>query len=364
MHESLHSPSPHPSPASGGGSRPSPLQRFASYAAAIACALLSVPAASAQTVEEFYRGKTLNLIVFTSPGGANDAMARLVAQHIGKHIPGRPIVAVQNMSGAGGLRAANYLYRVAAKDGTVLGTINRPTAFAPLEGVKEAEFDPLKYNWLGSAARDILIGVTWHTSPVKTLADALTTEVTVGADAPTADLGRLPLALNATVGTKFKVVFGYPGGTEVLLAMERGELGGRVGWSYDSVVAQRNEWLKEKKINFILQAGFRKDPRLPDVPSVIDHAKSDIDRQVMELMFLSYEMSRPYLLPPDVPADRVRAMQQAFMATMTDPAFVADAEKAQAPIDAITGDEIMALIKKGYGMPPAVIERARAIIAR
>ena len=319
--------------------------------------------ASGQTVEDFYRGKVLNLIVFTSPGGANDAMARLIALHIGRHIPGRPTVTVQNMSGAGGLRAANFLYKVAPKDGTVFGTINRPTAFAPLEGVKEAEFDPLKYNWLGSAAKDILIGVTWHTSPVKTLKDAQSMEVTVGADAPTADLGRLPLALNATAGTKFKVVFGYPGGTDVLLAMERGEIGGRVGWSYDSVLSQRSAWLTEKKINFILQAGLTRDPRLPDTPSVIDFAKSDIDRQVMELMFLSYEMSRPYLLPPDVPADRVNAMQQAFAETMKDEAFLADAQKVQMPIDFISGRQLTDLIKKGYAAPQPVVERMRAILA-
>src|SRR5262249_37555722 len=153
-------------------------------------------------------------------------------------------VTVQNMTGAGGLRAANYLYKVAPKDGTVLGTVNRPTAFAPLDGVKEADFDATKFNWLGSAAKDILIGVTWHNSAVKTLKDAQQIEVSVGADAPTADLGRLPLAFNALAGTKFKIVFGYAGGTEINLAMERGELDGRVGWSYDSVVAQRPEWIK------------------------------------------------------------------------------------------------------------------------
>ena len=305
----------------------------------------------------------LNMIVFTSPGGANDAMARLIAQHIGRHIPGRPNVSVQNMSGAGGLRAANYLYKVAPRDGTVLGTVNRPSAFAPLEGVKEAEFDPLKYNWLGSAAKDILIGVTWHTSPVKTLRDAQTTEVTIGADGPSADLGRLPLAINATVGTKFKMVFGYSGGTDVLLAMERGEIGGRVGWSYDSVLAQRAEWLKDKKINFLFQAGLTRDPRLPETPSVIDYAKSDLDRRVLELMFLSYEMSRPYLLPPDVPADRVAAMKAAFAETLRDEAFLADARKVQLPIDYITGEQVMDLIRRAYAAPPAVVERMRAILA-
>ena len=333
------------------------------YSLAAAILASATGAAAAQSVEEFYRGKMLNMIVFTSPGGANDAMARLIAQHIGRHIPGRPNISVQNMSGAGGLRAANYLYKVAPRDGTVLGTINRPSAFAPLEGVKEADFDPLKYNWLGSAAKDILIGVTWHTSPVKTLQDAQTTEVTIGADGPTADLGRLPLAINATVGTKFKMVFGYPGGTDVLLAMERGEIGGRVGWSYDSVLAQRAEWLKDKKINFLFQAGLTRDPRLPETPSVIDYAKSDLDRQVLQLMFLSYEMSRPYLLPPEVPADRVVAMKAAFAETLRDEAFLADARKAQLPIDYITGEQVIDLIRRAYAAPPAVVERMGAILA-
>jgi tripartite-type tricarboxylate transporter receptor subunit TctC len=339
------------------------LRRVIRYGLAAAILASGAGAAAAQSVEEFYRGKVLNMIVFTSPGGANDAMARLIAQHIGRHIPGRPNISVQNMSGAGGLRAANYLYKVAPRDGTVLGTINRPTAFAPLEGVKEAEFDPLKYNWLGSAAKDILIGVTWHTSPVKTLRDAQTTEVTIGADGPSADLGRLPLAINATVGTKFKMVFGYPGGTDVLLAMERGEIGGRVGWSYDSVLAQRAEWLKDKKINFLLQAGLTRDPRLPETPSIIDYAKSDIDRQVLELMFLSYEMSRPYLLPPDVPPDRVVAMKAAFAETMRDEAFLADARKVPMPIDYISGEQVVDLIRRAYAASPAVVERMRAILA-
>jgi tripartite-type tricarboxylate transporter receptor subunit TctC len=339
------------------------LRRMVRYGLIAAILASGTGMAAAQSVEEFYRGKMLNMIVFTSPGGANDAMARLISQHIGRHIPGRPNISVQNMSGAGGLRAANYLYKVAPRDGTVLGTINRPTAFAPLEGVKEAEFDPLKYNWLGSAAKDILIGVTWHTSPVKTLRDAQTTEVTIGADGPSADLGRLPLAINATVGTKFKMVFGYPGGTDVLLAMERGEIGGRVGWSYDSVLAQRAEWLKEKKINFLLQAGLTRDPRLPETPSVIDYAKSDIDRQVLELMFLSYEMSRPYLLPPDVPADRVGAMKAAFAETMRDEAFLADARKVPMPIDYITGEQVIDLIRRAYAAPPRVVERMRGILA-
>jgi tripartite-type tricarboxylate transporter receptor subunit TctC len=334
--------------------------RFALTAAILAS---GASEAAAQSVEEFYRGKMLNMIVFTSPGGANDAMARLIAQHIGRHIPGRPNVSVQNMTGAGGLRAANYLYKIAPRDGTVLGTINRPTAFAPLEGVKEADFDPLKYNWLGSAAKDILIGVTWHTSPVKTLRDAQSTEVTIGADGPTADLGRLPLAINATVGTKFKMVFGYTGGTDVLLAMERGEIGGRVGWSYDSVLAQRTEWLKDKKINFLFQAGLTRDARLPEAPSVIDYAKSDLDRQVLELMFLSYEMSRPYLLPPDVPADRVLAMKGAFAETLRDEAFLADARKVQLPIDYITGEQVIDLIHRAYAAPAAVVERMAAILA-
>lgn len=338
------------------------LRRVIRYGLAAALLAGGAGVAAAQSVEEFYRGKVLNMIVFTSPGGANDAMARLIAQHIGRHIPGRPNISVQNMSGAGGLRAANYLYKVAPRDGTVLGTINRPTAFAPLEGVKEAEFDPLKYNWLGSAAKDILIGVTWHTSPVKTLRDAQTTEVTIGADGPSADLGRLPLAINATVGTKFKMVFGYPGGTDVLLAMERGEIGGRVGWSYDSVLAQRAEWLKDKKINFLLQAGLTRDPRLPETPSIIDYAKSDIDRQVLELMFLSYEMSRPYLLPPDVPTDRVGAMKAAFAETMRDEAFLADARKVPMPIDYISGEQVVDLIRRAYAAPPAVVERMRAIL--
>jgi tripartite-type tricarboxylate transporter receptor subunit TctC len=314
-------------------------------------------------VDSFYRGKTLTLVVFGSPGAANDVMARLVAQHMPTHIPGHPAITIKYMPGAGGTIAANYLYNVAAKDGTVFGTLNRATLFAPLEGAKGTEFDALKYVWIGSAAKDVMMGVTWHTSRVKTFEDAQRIAATIGSTGPTADLGRMPVILNATTGTKFNVIHGYRGAMDVLIAMERGEVEGRIAWSYDSILAQRPAWVKEHKINLILQGGLAKDPRIPEVPLAIDYARSPLDRQVLEFVFLPYEMSRPYVLPPGVPEDRVKALTKAFGQTMADADFLADAKASKTEVNPISGEAVAALIRKGYAMPASVLARVKAILS-
>ena len=334
---------------------------LALWAALAAC--LAPLAGSAQSVESFYKGKSITLIVFTGPGGGNDIVARLLAAHMPRHIPGNPSIVVKSMLGGGGIVATNHLYNSAPKDGTEFGTINRPNAFDPLFGLPNTQFDPLKFNWIGSEGKEALLGVSWGTSPVKTLMDATKEELTVGADAPGADLSRMPLALNAAVGTKFKVIIGYASGNDILLAMERGEVGGRIGLGYDSLVSTRPNWLKDHSINILVHMGIKHDPRIPDVPLAVDFARTPLDRQVLELVFAPLEMSRPYLLPPGVPEDRVRAIRDAFKATMTDPQFVAAANQASMSIDPIYADEILALIKRAYSLPPEVIARAKAIYA-
>src|SRR4051812_5684760 len=251
------------------------------------CAMLPANAGSAggEFVGAFFSGKTVAGGGFTGPGGGNDIVARLIAQHMGRHIPGNPAMVVKGVLGGGGIVLTNHLYNTAPKDGTEFGTINRPNAFDPLFGLPNTHFDPLQFNWIGSEGKEALLGVSWKSSPAKTLLDATKQELTVGADAPGADLSRMPLALNAAVGTKFKVIIGYPSGNEILLAMERGEVGGRVGLGYDSLMSTRPDWVKNHEINLLVHMGVHHDPRIPDVPLAIDYAKTPLDRQVLELVF-------------------------------------------------------------------------------
>lgn len=339
-----------------------PIRHMTVLAGTLAASLALVGSAvQAQSVESFYRGKTLTLIVFTSSGGTSDAVARMVAEAMPKHIPGNPTIIVKNMVGGGGMVAANYLYNVAPRDGTVFGTLNRPTPFAPLLDLPNVKFDSRKFNWIGSEGKDVMLGVSWFTSGVKTLKDAQEKELMVGSDGPTTDLAQIPLGLNATTGTKFKVVYGYSGGSEVLLAMERGELGGRIGWTYDSLFSIHPDWVREHKINLLLQAGLKRDPRIPDVPLALDYARTPLERSVLELFFTAFEISRPYVLPPEVPPARMQALRDAFWATMKDPDFIAASQKAHLDVAATDAAEVVRLIDRIYAMPPDVIVRAKEV---
>jgi tripartite-type tricarboxylate transporter receptor subunit TctC len=321
----------------------------------------AIASAHAETVAEFYRGKAVTLVDYSS-GGGNDVLAHLIAAHIKKFIPGNPTVIVKSIIGAAGVQEANYLYSTAPKDGTVFGTLNRGIAFAKLFGATAAQFDPLRFNWIGNTTRDVLLGASWQTSPVKTIADARKTELIVGATAPDGETAQVPMALNATTGTKFKVVYGYSGGSEILIAMERGEIGGRLSWTYESLVSTNPDWLRDGKINILFQSGKTADPRLPTVPLALDYAKGPMERRVLELIFSKLEMSRPYTLPPDVPADRVAALGDAFMATMADPEFRAAAAKAQIDLSPIDGKEVRAIVEQAVSSPPEIIQRVRQIL--
>lgn len=318
--------------------------------------------ARAETVAEFYRGKSVTLVDYSS-GGGNDVLAHLIAAHIKKFIPGNPAVVVKSIIGAAGVQEANYLYGTAPKDGTVFGTLNRGIAFAKLFGATAAQFDPLRFNWIGNTTRDVLLGASWHNSPVKSIADARDTELIVGATAPDGETAQVPMALNATTGTKFKIVYGYSGGNEILIAMERGEIGGRLSWTYESLVATNPDWLRDGKVNLLFQSGKTPDPRLPTVPLALDYAKGPLERQILELIFSKLEMSRPYTLPPDVPADRVAALRQAFTATMADAEFRAAAARAQIDLSPIGGDEVRAIVEHAVNSPPEIIARVREILA-
>lgn len=320
---------------------------------------LALTPASAQSVEDFYKGKTLTIYVGYSPGGGYDTYARTVARHIGKHIPGNPSVIVKNRPGAGSMLLANELYNILPKDGTVVGIIGRGIPMEPLFGTEEAKFDPQKFNWIGSANNEVSVCVSWHTSPIKKWEDLLTTPMIVGGTGPGADTDTFPRIMNNVLGTKLKLVTGYPGGNDVLLAMERGEVDGRCGYSWSSAKSRKADWLKEGKMNVLIQMSTGKHEDLPNVPLIMDVAKDQADKDALELIYARQEFGRPFLAPPDVPADRVEALRAAFMATMKDPAFLEDAAKQDLEVNPVGGKRVGELIAKLYKAPKEVVQRAK-----
>ncbi len=330
--------------------------------AAIFMAALPISAATAQTPEEFYKGKNVDLYIGYSVGGGYDIYARALAAHIGKHIPGNPTVVPRNMEGAGSLRLTNWLYNVAPKDGTAIGTVARGIPFAPLLGGEGIQFEPTKFNYIGSMNEEVSICATWHTSGVDSFEELKETEVVVGGTGPEADTDQFPKVVNGVLGTKMKVISGFPGGNDVLLAMERGEVGGRCGWSWSSIKTAHPEWVTEKKINMIFQMSANKHPDLPDVPLVMDLAETEEQKQILRLIFARQTLGRPYIAPPDVPADRVQALREAFMATLQDPEFLADAEKADLEITPVSGEDVQKLVQDIYTTPPEIAAKAAEII--
>jgi tripartite-type tricarboxylate transporter receptor subunit TctC len=331
--------------------------------AAVLVTALPGSMACAQSPADFYKGKTVEFYIGYSVGGGYDLYARTIARHIGKHIPGNPTVVPKNMEGAGSLRLANWLFRVGAKDGSVIGTIGRGTAFDPILGQQGAQFDGTKFTWLGSANNEVSVCVSWNaTSGITKFDDLLSKDMTVGGTSTSADTDQFPRILNGVLGTKMRIVSGYPGGNDVVLAMERGEVKGRCGWSWSSVMSTHHVWLEEKKMTVLAQLALQKHPDLPDVPLIIDLAKTDEQKQILKLIFARQVMGRPYLAPPGIPADRAAALRQAFMDTMTDKEFLADAEKAQLEITPVDGAGIQKLVAEVYQTPPEVAKKAAEML--
>src|SRR5688572_7856059 len=284
--------------------------------------LTAVPAAGfAQAPAEFYKGKTVDLVIAYSVGGGYDQYARMLARHMGKHIPGNPRVVPQNMPGAGGMRAANWLQSAASKDGLVFGATSRAMAFEPLLGNKSAKYDPIRIEYIGSANDEVSVCMAWHSSGVTTFSDVQKRELVVGAGGTADDTYQFPALLNNMFGAKFKMVTGYAGGTEINLAMERGEVRGRCGFPWSTVKASHQHWTRDKLYNLVMQFSLAKHADLPDVPLVMDLARNDEERQILRLIFGRQVMGRPYVAPAGVPADRADALRKAFMATMQDKEF-------------------------------------------
>jgi tripartite-type tricarboxylate transporter receptor subunit TctC len=316
--------------------------------------LCPIVQAQAQNPAAFYKGKSVDLYIGYSAGGGYDVYARALARHMGRFIPGNPTIVPKNMPGAGSLVLANWLYNVAAKDGTAFGMIGRGTAFDPLLGSTKAQFDPVKFNWIGSMNDEVSVCVAWHTSGIAKLEQVVQNELTVGGTGPAADTDQFPKVLNATIRTKFKIIPGYPGGNDIDLAMERGEVMGRCGWSWSSVIATHKSWLDEKKINVLVQLSLNKHADLPDAPLVMDFAKTDEQRQIFKLVFARQPMGRPFLAPAGVPAERTATLRKAFMDTMADPGFLAEAEKMKLEINPVSGEAVQAILQDVYQTPKSI----------
>ena len=313
----------------------------------------------ADAVADFYKGKTITLYIGYSAGGGYDTYARTIGRVIGKHIPGNPKVIAKNRPGAGSLKLTNELYNSLPKDGTVIATFGRGMVMEPLFGNKKAKFDPAKFTWLGSANNEVSVCIAWHESPIQTLDDFLTKPMIVGGTGPGSDTDVFPKVLNNIIGTKLILVTGYPGGNDINLATERGEVMGRCGYSWSSLKSRFPQWLTGKKVQILLQMSTAKHPDLPDVPFVMDLAKTERDRKILELVFARQAWGRPFAAPPNLPADRAKALQAAFMATMKDPDFLEDAKKQKLEIAPISGEKIGQLIAQLYASPKDIVEAAK-----
>ena len=335
------------------------------HLAAVAAALPLANAATqarAQTPAEFYTGRTIEIGISSTVGGGYDAHARMLARHMGKYIPGNPTIVPKNVEGAGGLRLANLLYNTAPRDGTSFGIIYRATAFEPLFGNKAAQFDATQFTWIGSASSEVSLCVSWHTSGIATFDDMLSKELVVAHSGAGADAYQFSRIINGVLGTRMRLIGGYRGGNEMLLAMERGEVGGRCGWSWSSVQATRREWIERKQVNLLTQLALSKHPDMPDVPLVIDLARTGEQRNILRLVFARQQIAYPFLAPPGVPPDRVEVLRAAFLKAMADPEFLADATKARLEILPVSGGEVQKLVAELYATPAPVVEKASEML--
>ncbi len=325
-----------------------------------ASAMVAMPA-KAQDVATFYKGKTINVLVGVSAGGEYDLLARLASRHLGKHIPGTPRIVVQNMTGAGGIVMANYLYNVAAQDGTYLGALQNGFQVIQALYPKKIKFDTGKFQFIGAIAPTVETMVLWHTAGAKSVADAMKKEIPIGAVSKGSITFAYPMLLNELAGTKFKIATGYRGGNNINLAMETNEVGGRNN-TWSSWKATRPAWLKDKKISIISYAG-PKPKDLPDnVPSLSSFAKTDDDKKLVSLVISGTELGRPLVAPQRVPADRVKALRAAYAATMKDPEFLKEAEKSKVEIDPIDPLHMEKVVREVLATPENVKKRAMQFI--
>jgi tripartite-type tricarboxylate transporter receptor subunit TctC len=333
--------------------------------ARLAAALLCLAApAQAQTTADFYKSKTITIVVGADVGGGYDLVARTLARHLGRHIPGEPSVIVQNKPGASSLVAANYVYEIAPRDGTVIGAVQRPIPFQILFGDAGVRFDVRRMQWLGSTMSELGVVVVWHSAPQQSVDDLFRMETVVGGDGPGVDTELFPRAMNRVLGTRFRIVSGYPGQAQIVLAMQRGEVQGTGNWSFSDIEKGHPDWIRDKKIRMLLQLGLNKgsSPDLAGVPLVMDVARTEAERQVFTALMGMKALGRPFFVAPEVPADRTQALRDAFMATMRDGEFLDEARRTLGPISPVAGPDMQRIIANLYTLPPEVIAKAREAV--
>ena len=335
--------------------------RTRTFAAAVTLAALIPGAAMAQSAEQFYKGKNVNLYIGFAAGGSYDYYGRLVSRYMGRHLPGQPTVVAQAMPGAGSFKAANYIYNVAPKDGTAMGIVSQTMALEEALQTPGIQYKSAEFNWIGRLTNIIEVTLTWETSKAKTVQDAMQYETPVASTGPGSPSMGYPLLVNAVAGTKFKIITGYPGSTDGMLAMERGEVDGALT-SWNTLKVSKQNWLQGKKINILIQYTFERSPELPNVPTIIEMGKSEQDKQMLAFYASGGEIGRSFLATPGIPADRVKAMRAAFDATMQDADFKAEIDKSKSEFNPLPGDQVQKLILEMAKAPPAVIERMQAVL--
>jgi tripartite-type tricarboxylate transporter receptor subunit TctC len=330
--------------------------------ALVLTALMSPMAAMPAEPDSFYKGRMMSMVIGFGVGGGYDLFGRLLAAYMPKYIAGDPKIVPQNMVGAGSLRAANYLYTAAPKDGSVIGTFARSLPLAPL--FEKADFDGRRFTWLGSITQDVTVCLAWHQSRIKTWNDFLNLPSSFGGEGPGAEPDIYALFFKNVFGAKLKLVSGYHGTNDAFLALERGEIDGLCGLSWGTLKGLHGAWIAEKKIKILVQAGLQKIPELGDTPAASDMVTTREQQQILDLLFSSLAMARPVAAPPDIPNERRAVLVSAFERTAKDPDFLKEAEKLQLDVDLVTASRIDDLLARAYAAPRDVIRKASDAISR
>src|SRR5262245_1337669 len=333
--------------------------RTSTAAASLLAFVALLPASdSAAQSTDVLRGKTVNLIIGAGAGGGIDLYGRLVARHIGRHLPGQPVVVPQNMPAAGSIAAANYIYNSAPKDGTAIGIMSQGIILNEVLGLRGLQFEVGKFNWVGRISSDVLVAFTWHTNKVRTIADAMTFETSIGGTGAGTTATQSPQLLNQVVGTKFKVIVGYPDTGVTMLAMERGELDGTsTGWG--GLKSSRGDWVREK-INMLVQMGTVRHPDLPDVPSWVDVAKTPDDKKLLWMFGINADIGKSILAPPGLTPERIDTLRAALAMMLKDPEFLANVESTHIDFAPMLGAELQKIVVDAVSVPDALRERARS----
>ncbi len=339
------------------------LFRSATLSLFLATSCWAPPASAAEpnTEIDFYKGRSLTILVGYTTGNGADSYARLLSRHMGRYLANTNVI-VQNMPGSGSLTMTNYLYSAASKDGTVIGTMNRNVPMEPLMGNKNARFDARKFTWIGSTNAEPSLCVAWETSPIKKWEDAKEREFVVAGASLNANTGLVPTLLNRVLDTKMKLILGFPGSNEMSMAIERGEVEGRCGWSRSSLMSSRPNWVVDKKINVLLQAGLKKSRAMQDIPLAMDYVKNESNRQLLKLGVAWDEMAWPFAAPPDIPNARRDILRHAFVAALKDPQLLNEAEKERLEVNIVSGEEIEALLDDVLATPAPIVQEMQNII--